>query len=332
MTNPVGHNPFEFNPFQSGPVGMPGPPPPMQAPTRPRDEANVLATLSVVFAFVFAPVGAILGHLGLSQIRHTGEKGRDRALVGVTLSYVFITVAVVALIVGATLADDSPTRVATPTTTTAPTATTSTPPPPPPTVAPADLEGLLPSLDDAKNITGDHDLTVNRTYRQITRDPNDGSIDRPECWTVFDEGAPDGYNVPAIAGFISIEYLDVRTATNTWQAAQGVAAFHDAAAAQAQLASLQSQWRQCGGSTLTATMSGYSFKTAMSVPADAGNGITTIDLSALGLPLPILVARAIAAKNNVVIDVLASSSGVTIDRLHQVALTITNSILGKIPG
>jgi eukaryotic-like serine/threonine-protein kinase len=331
MTNPFGHNPFESNPFQSGPVGMPGPPqPPMQAPTRPRDEANVLATLSVVFAFVFAPVGAILGHLGLSQIRHTGEKGRDRALVGVTLSYVFITVAVVALIVGATLADDSPTRVATPTSTTAPAATTSATPPPPPTVAPADLEGLLPSLDDAKNITGDHDLTVKQTYRQPTRDPNDGSIDRPECWSVFDEGAPDGYNVPAIAGFISIEYLDVHTATNTWQAEQGVAAFHDAAAAQAQLASLQSQWRQCGGSTLTVTMSGYSFKTAMSVPADAGNGITTIDLNTLGLPLP--VARAIAAKNNVVVDVLTSSSGADIDRVREVALTITNSILAKIPG
>ena len=58
-----------------------------------------MATLSVVFAFVFAPAGVILGHLALSQIHETGERGRDRALVGVTLSYVFITVAVVALIV-----------------------------------------------------------------------------------------------------------------------------------------------------------------------------------------------------------------------------------------
>ena len=117
MTNPFGHNPFELNPFHSGSVGMQGPP--MPAPLPPRDEANVLATLSVVFAFVFAPVGAILGHLGLSQIRQTGQRGRDRALVGVTLSYVFITVAIVALIVGSTLTDTSPARVAMPTTTTA---------------------------------------------------------------------------------------------------------------------------------------------------------------------------------------------------------------------
>ncbi len=323
MANPFGYNPFE-----------PGPPPPrMQPPMRPRDETNVLATLSVVFAFVFAPVGAILGHLGLSQIRHTGEKGRDRALVGVTLSYVFITATVVALIVGATLTDDrtddSPTRVAAPTTTTTSVLATTTPPPAP-TVAPTGLEGLLPSLDDAKNITGDHDLTVERTYHQITRDPKDGDIDRPECWSVYDEGAPDGYNVPAIAGYLSIEYLDVHNATSSWQASQGVATFRDATTAQAQLASLQSQWRHCGGSTLTSTVSGYKVKTAMSVPVDAGNGITTIDLTTLGLPLP--AAHAIAAKNNVVVDVFTSSSAADSDRVRQAALTITNFILAKIPG
>jgi hypothetical protein len=62
-----------------------------------------LATLSVVFAFVFAPAGLILGHLGLAQIRQTGQRGRERALVGVTLSYVFITALVVALIVAAVM-------------------------------------------------------------------------------------------------------------------------------------------------------------------------------------------------------------------------------------
>ncbi|ETB52838.1 hypothetical protein O976_08135, partial [Mycobacterium avium subsp. paratuberculosis 10-8425] len=62
-----------------------------------------MATLSLVFAFLFAPAGAVLGHLGLAQIRRTGELGRDRALVGVTLSYVFILLAVVALAGWATL-------------------------------------------------------------------------------------------------------------------------------------------------------------------------------------------------------------------------------------
>ena len=72
LTNPLAHNQFQPNPFDSG---MHPPP----APMVPRDKVNVVATLSVVFAFVFAPVGAILGHLGVSQIRHTGERGRDLA-------------------------------------------------------------------------------------------------------------------------------------------------------------------------------------------------------------------------------------------------------------
>jgi asparagine N-glycosylation enzyme membrane subunit Stt3 len=60
-----------------------------------------LATLSVIFAFVFAPAGVILGHVALSQIQDGAERGRDRAVVGVTLSYAFITVVVVALVVAA---------------------------------------------------------------------------------------------------------------------------------------------------------------------------------------------------------------------------------------
>ena len=72
-----------------------------ETPAPQQQETHTLATLSVVFAFVFAPAGVILGHLALSQIHQTGQRGRDRALVGVTLSYVFITVAVVALIVSA---------------------------------------------------------------------------------------------------------------------------------------------------------------------------------------------------------------------------------------
>ncbi|MDT5119528.1 MAG: hypothetical protein QOE30_5267, partial [Mycobacterium sp.] len=91
-------NPFDGpvggDPFAPGPVG-----PPVNAPVRPpaqqHPESNTLATLSVVFAFVFAPAGAILGHLGLGQIARTGQRGRDRAIAGITLSYFFITVAVV---------------------------------------------------------------------------------------------------------------------------------------------------------------------------------------------------------------------------------------------
>ena len=101
---PSGGDPFGGDPFAGDPfaVGLPGASASQEpAPTSQQQETNTLATLSVVFAFVFAPAGVILGHLALSQIHETGDRGRDRALVGVTLSYVFITVAVVALVVSA---------------------------------------------------------------------------------------------------------------------------------------------------------------------------------------------------------------------------------------
>ena len=85
---PFGGDPFGGDPFAGDPfaVGRPGASA-SQAPASQQQETNTLATLSVVFAFVFAPAGVILGHLALSQIHKTGGRGRDRALVGVTLHW-----------------------------------------------------------------------------------------------------------------------------------------------------------------------------------------------------------------------------------------------------
>jgi hypothetical protein len=88
-------DPFGTEPFGSSPYSSPTP---TSAPT-PSGEVNTLATLSMVFAFVFAPAGVVLGHVALAQTSRRGERGRDRALIGLTLSYVFILFAVVALIV-----------------------------------------------------------------------------------------------------------------------------------------------------------------------------------------------------------------------------------------
>src|SRR5262245_12631533 len=95
--DPFGAGPFAGDPFTVGQPGTARAP----TPTSQQQETNTLATLSVVFAFVFAPAGVIIGHVALSQIHETGDRGRDRALVGVTLSYVFITAVVVALVVAA---------------------------------------------------------------------------------------------------------------------------------------------------------------------------------------------------------------------------------------
>jgi eukaryotic-like serine/threonine-protein kinase len=333
MGNPLGPSPFERNPFGgSEPFATQQPP---QPPPTPRDEANVLATLSLVFAFVFAPAGAILGHLGLRQIRRSGGRGRDRALVGLTLSYVFITAAVVALVISATLANTSQTRVAAPstTTTTARTATaTTTTPPPAPAVAPADLDGLLPTLDDVRNFTGDSGLTLHATSHQLTDDPDAPSLDRPECLAVMEDSAPEAYDVPAIAGDSESDFRDTRDRHNGWVVGEGVSAFHDGTAAQAQLAKLQSIWRQCGGSTAHQTYPNRgTYQTTMTPPADAGNGITTMETVTEFPSISSFGVRAIAAKANVVIDVGAWSTS-SIARRREVALAIANYILGKIPG
>ena len=48
--------------------------------------------MSLVCAFLFAPLGIIFGHISLSQIKQTGEEGRGLAVAGLVISYL-ITVA-----------------------------------------------------------------------------------------------------------------------------------------------------------------------------------------------------------------------------------------------
>lgn len=331
MTNPWERNPFGPSPF-GGSLPTPGQPPPLP-PSAPRAEANTLATLSVVFAFVFAPVGVILGHVGLSQIRRTGQRGRDRALVGLTLSYVFIAVAVVALAVGLTQAGTPPTHRAGPSTTTAPSATTAattTTPPPPPTVAPANLDGLLPSIGDVKNITGDSNLKGEDPVHQLTPlSPKDGTYDRPECAATIAIGIPDAYTVAPL-GVAMSGFFDLQNADGPRGSVQSVAAMQDAATAQKQLGDLRSAWRRCGGSTvkLTYADSGRVVSFSVGVPADSGAGITTIDVHAHGQRVQFVLAM--AAKNNVFVEVRASAAAV--DRARQAAVDVVNYSLGKIPG
>ncbi|MFV2017614.1 DUF4190 domain-containing protein [Micromonospora sp. LOL_023] len=68
---------------------MSQPNPPYPATPPPGRGTNVLAILSLVFAFVFAPAGIVLGHLAKRQIRQTGEEGEPLARWGLILSYVF---------------------------------------------------------------------------------------------------------------------------------------------------------------------------------------------------------------------------------------------------
>ncbi|MGN9805544.1 DUF4190 domain-containing protein [Micromonospora sp. L32] len=73
-----------------GPYGQYGPPP------GGGGGPNTMAILSLVFAFVFAPAGIVLGHLAKRQIRRTGEDGDQLATWGLILSYVFTAIGLLA--------------------------------------------------------------------------------------------------------------------------------------------------------------------------------------------------------------------------------------------
>jgi eukaryotic-like serine/threonine-protein kinase len=335
--DPFGYNPYSYDSYSYDPLGRvpfadpPAEPPPVVPQPAPpyRPPANALATLSLVFAFVFPPAGAILGHLGLAQIRRTGELGRDRALAGLALSYAFITLTVVALVAWAVLGafTSRSSQTAEPGTTGSTSAG-----PPPPTVAPDAVAALLPSLTDLKTMTDDQNLEAGPTLAHPGRSDNKGSVDRPECWGSISPGMPEAYNVDDILGYHAAGFSDTRTFLKSIQVVEAVAAFRDPPAARSQLDKLLSGWRKCGGSTVNVTIPDVGpTPYSLSAPADAGNGITTLDLVPKGLQ--VRTTRAIAARANVVIDLSVSCSGTTDSgRARQSAVSIANYILNKIPG
>lgn len=59
---------------------------------------NTMAVLSLVFAFVFSPLAIVFGHVGLSQLRLTGEQGRGLAIAGLVLGYISVGAAAIAIL------------------------------------------------------------------------------------------------------------------------------------------------------------------------------------------------------------------------------------------
>jgi large-conductance mechanosensitive channel len=58
------------------------------------DGTNVMAILSLVFAFVASPVGIVFGHIAKRQIRRTGQQGNGLATAGLVLSYIFTIIGI----------------------------------------------------------------------------------------------------------------------------------------------------------------------------------------------------------------------------------------------
>lgn len=73
----------------------------------PVQPTNTMAILSLVFAFLFWPLGIAFGHAAKSQIKRTGEGGSGLATAGLVISYLWagmLLLIILLLIAGAAAA------------------------------------------------------------------------------------------------------------------------------------------------------------------------------------------------------------------------------------
>lgn len=98
---PAGQAPDGPPAYGQAPDGPPAYGPPVQGPPsaygQPWDQpaaarTNVLAILSLVFAFVFSPLGIVLGFVARKQTRERGEGGRGLATAGIVVGFALLLV------------------------------------------------------------------------------------------------------------------------------------------------------------------------------------------------------------------------------------------------
>lgn len=321
-----GHNPFDQpmgDPTGRGPAGAP--PPVVVHPVS--TETNTLATLSVVFAFVFAPVGAILGHLGLGQIKRTGQRGRERALIGITLSYVVILAAVIGLVVWAAGGNDGPAEVAgssTPASAPAPATMTTAAPPPAPTVSAAALPEILVPLMDLRTLIGDQGQTPVATTDKVEMPPNDaGTFSDYSCFASFVAGTPNAYDGTDWRHFYGADSVNNQTG---FQIGQAAVLFDDNRAAQRALDGYLAKWRECAGKTVDWTLpNGVVTVVTFGAPEDMGNGIWMLNNTLSQMTVPVTFARILAVKENVLVD-----NGVTGPDVGDSPMNVTRAMLDRI--
>lgn len=82
---------------QSPPPGFM--PPVAQTQMFGQQSTNIMAVLALVFGIGGGLLGVVFGHIALSQIKKTGERGKGMAIWGLTLGYVGLSVLLVYLVV-----------------------------------------------------------------------------------------------------------------------------------------------------------------------------------------------------------------------------------------
>ncbi|WP_198344360.1 sensor domain-containing protein [Mycobacterium dioxanotrophicus] len=264
---------------------FPGQPPP------PSQEVNEFATLSVIFAFVFAPAGAVLGHLALRKIKRTGEPGRGRAIVGIALSYAIIVLAVVALVLWLLLPE--------------PAAFES----PKAAIAPVDALLTEPEISDLL-----HEKQVGSPKSGGSEALSDGrkNFTEPECLGVTAVAQQVTYEdaaVQAVARTHFLAALDGKQRPRFVGVDEAVVALPSPEAAQEVLAHATEQWTQCEGKTVTAklgkTPSGYIRDVIFKVQTIDAMLTATLLNGGTDEELSTPHARVLAVKDHYVIETVA---------------------------
>jgi len=94
---PVSGQPYGQQPYQQQPYGgQPGYP-----VARPQNSMALVAmilAIAGVLTWITAPIGAILGHMALKQIRQTGEDGEGMAKAGIIVGWIITGIGVLACV------------------------------------------------------------------------------------------------------------------------------------------------------------------------------------------------------------------------------------------
>ncbi|OBF27663.1 hypothetical protein A5727_25965 [Mycobacterium sp. ACS4331] len=205
------------------------------------------------------------------------------------------------------------------------TTTTATRPPAHTTVRTAALPPLLLGLEEIKEITGNTGLVDAGVTTRVEAPPATvATFDPPECMSSFGAHLPPAYEN---SGYVSVYAKNhMQQPTPSMQVAEGVTDFADPAAAQRALTGYVDLWRGCAGKRFqwTHVAQGEFSMWTLGAPEDAGDGVTT--LRSNNDASPVSVTRAVAAKNNVLVDVWIIGSAVSGE-----AATIAKRIVARIP-
>lgn len=75
----------------------------MSTPHLAARPTNTMAILSLIFAFVFSPLGIVFGVMARKQISVTGEGGVGLATAGLILSVIFVLLGLAAVVLSIAL-------------------------------------------------------------------------------------------------------------------------------------------------------------------------------------------------------------------------------------